>query len=191
MAGHDSFFDGRILAEISVGTEGMPESGVSGGGGGERGSRGRRGGSGNLGIAGGDGLGGGHSSGGTPFGGGRPPRDAGERGHDFAGPRPTAGGGMGRPVMIHLRFTNHGAAAVTLRISDFMSPLGNFAVRPEQLALAPGQSLETEPMTSQLGGAFAETDATLVLRLEGQAEKRTFRLKAVTPPQAEAVPAEQ
>lgn len=193
MAGQDRFFDGQILAEISVGTEGLPEAGP-GEGGGERdsGVRSRRGGGGGrMNIAGGGGAVGGNISGGLPFGGGRQPRSAGGPGGLQAGPRPRAGGGMGRPVMIHLRFTNQGVAAVTLRIDDFASPLGNFAVRPEQLVLAPGQSLETEPMSSQLGGAFSETDATLALRLGSRAEKKTFRLKAVPAPKKQEPKSEE
>ena len=98
----------------------------------------------------------------------------------------------GRPVMIHLRFTNQSQAPVTLVIDDFVSPLGNFAVRPEQLALAPGQALETDPMTSQLAGALSEADATLVLRIGGKGEKKTFHLSAVKPaPEPEAAPSTQ
>lgn len=188
MAGQDDFFDGRILAEITVGTEGMPEPGANAGGEERGGSgRGRRGGGGggggSLSLAGSGGLVGGNISGGVPFGsGGRPIRDFGGPGGEQAGPRPMMTGAMGRPVMIHLRFTNQGPAAVTLWIDDFVSPLGNFAVRPEKLVLEPGQALETEPMSSQLAGAFAETDVTLVLRLGPQAEKKTFRLKAVPGP---------
>lgn len=186
MAGQDNFFDGRILAEITVGTEGMPEPGASGGGergGGGRGRHGRGGGGGNLSVAGAGGLVGGNISGGVPFGsGGRPIRDFGGPGGEQAGPRPMMAGAMGRPVMIHLRFTNQGPAAVTLWIDDFVSPLGNFAVRPEKLVLEPGQALETEPMTSQLASAFAETDATLALRIDAKVEKKTFRLKAVPAP---------
>ncbi len=192
MAGQDSFFDGQILAEVTVGTEGMPEPGA---GGGDRGGGGRRGGGGggdggSLSIAGAGGMVGGNVSGGVPFGrgGGRLGRDGDGPGGDSAGPRPMMAVAMGRPVMIHLRFTNQGPAAVTLRIDDFASPLGNFAVRPEKLVLAPGQSHETEPMTSQLAGAFAETDATLALRIGAKADKKTFRLKAVRAPVAKDTP---
>jgi hypothetical protein len=181
MAGQETFFDGLILAEIHVGTEGMPEV-QPGGGGGDResGPRGRRrGGGGQMNVAGGAGGFGGNIGGNVPFGeGGRPGREGGGPG---AGPRLGAMGG-GRPVMIHLRFTNHGDAAVELRITDFVSPLGNFAVRPEKLVIEPGQSLETEPMTSQLAGAFTEAPATLALRLRGQAEKKTFPLRQVAAP---------
>jgi hypothetical protein len=194
MAGHESFFDGQILAEINVGTEGLPQGGPGEGGGNRGGGsdgegRGRRGGGGGrLNIAGSGGAVGGNISGGVPFGGGGEGRGRrggyGENseGGGAPGPRVMTGGGYGRPVMIHLRFTNQGAATVTLVIDDFVSPLGNFAVRPEKLVLEPGQSLETEPMTSQLAGEFSETNATLVLRVGPKAEKKTFTLHAVTPP---------
>ncbi len=167
MAGHESFFAGQILAEISVGTEGLPQVGPGEGGGSRGGGMGRRGGGGGggrLNIAGGGGGISGDIGGGIPMGG---------------------GGGMGRPVMIHLRFTNQGPGTVTLTIDDFVSPLGNFAVRPEKLVLEPGQSLATEPMTSQLAGEFSETNATLVLRVGPKAEKKTFTLHAVKLPDQE------
>jgi len=41
--------------------------------------------------------------------------------------------------------------------------------------------LETDPMTSQLAGAFTETAATLVLRLGGQVERKTFPLRPASP----------
>lgn len=185
MAGEDTFFDGRILAEIHVGTDGMPEVAPNGSGpnGGGEGRRRRGGGSGRMSVAGGTGGFGGNIAGGVPFGeGGGPPRDFG--GPPGPGPRPMMGGG--RPVMIHLRFTNHGTAPVELQIADFLSPLGNFVVRPEKLNLEPGQSLETEPMTSQLAGAFSEVTATLVLRLDDRAEKRSFSLKSLPAPPAQA-----
>ena len=130
MSGQETFFDGSILAEIHVGTDGMPDA-VSDGRGPGGGGDGRRrpgGGSGRMNVAGGSGGFGGNISGGVPFGeGGRPPQGFG--GGPGAGPRPMMGGG--RPVMIHLRFTNRSPAAVELQIADFMSPLGNFVVRPE------------------------------------------------------------
>jgi hypothetical protein len=177
MTGQDTFFDGSILAEIHVGTDGMPDAAPneSGNNGGGEGHRRRGGGSGRMNVAGGSGGFGGNIAGGVPFGeGGRPSREFG--GAPAAGTRPMPGG---RPVMIHLHFTNHGPAAVELQITDFLSPLGNFVVRPEKLTLEPGQSLETEPMTSQLAGAFSEATATLVLRLGDRAEKRSFPLKAL------------
>jgi hypothetical protein len=175
MAGQETFFDGQIRAEIHVGTEGMPEI-HPGGGGDERpaGPRGgRRRGSGQMSVAGGAAGIGGNISGGVPFGegGGRP------RGGGIPGAGPRMGATGGRPVMIHLRFANLTDGTIELRISDFVSPLGNFAVRPEKLMIDPGQSIETEPMTSQLAGAFTEAPATLVLHHRGKAEKKTFPLR--------------
>lgn len=185
LGGEDAFFDGLILAEIHVGTDGMPEATPEGRGpeGGGESRRRHGGGSGRMSVAGGSGGFGGNIAGGVPFGeGGRPSREFG--GAPAAGMRPMPGGG--RPVMIHLRFTNHGTAAVELHITDFLSPLGNFAVRPEKLALEPGQSREAEPMTSQLAGAFSEVTATLVLRLDGRVEKKSFLLKSLPDPGAQA-----
>jgi hypothetical protein len=88
-------------------------------------------------------------------------------------------GSMEPPVMIHLQFTNHGTEQVELGIVDFVSALGNFAVQPEKLTLAPGQSIETEPMSSQLAGSLTEIPTTLVLRLGNQSDKKVFVLHAV------------
>ncbi len=168
MAGQDTFFDGQIVAELKVGAEDIPrsepgaESSEKGGGDGS--GRGRHG--------------GGQSSDSDNEGGGR-----------REGPRPLMGS-MGPTVMIHLRFTNQGPARVELHIVDFVSPFGNFAVQPEKLALDPGQSLETEPMSSQLAGSLAETEATLVLRLADKAEKKIIILHA-GPAAAKAAGAEQ
>lgn len=176
MTGQEKFFAGQIRAEIHVGTEGMPEIGPGGGNRDDAPGGRRRGGNGRMRVAGGAGGMGGDVSGGMPFGEGGPPsREFG----DGPGVRPRLGPmGGGRPVMIHLRFTNHTDAPVELRIPDFVSPLGNFAVRPEKLTIEPGQSLETEPMTSQLASSFTETVVTLVLRLGEKVEKKTFPLKA-------------
>ena len=189
IAGQEEFFSGQILAEIHVGTDGMPDvkpgegspGNRGGGGGGEGRGRRRGGGGGQMNVAGGAGGFGGNISGGVPFGegGSRAPR-GGPGGESRFGL-----GGGGRPVMIHLRFTNHSEVTVELSISDFVSPLGNFAVRPEKLTLEPGQSLETEPMTSQLAGSFTEAMATLVLRTGGKTEKKTLPLKPVAVPAAE------
>lgn len=196
MAGHENFFDGQILAEIRVGTDGVPnvapgeKSGGGGSGGGGGGGGHRRGGGGQMSMGGGGGGGfGGNVSGNMPFGGGGEGRGHYGDGEGGPGPGPRMGGmgGGGRPVMIHLRFTNQGTAPVTLTIDDFVSPLGNFAVRPEQLTIEPGQTLEPEAMTSQLAGAFSEVDATLVLHLGGKGEKKTFHLSPVKPP-ADAAP---
>jgi hypothetical protein len=192
MAGQESFFDQQILAEITVGAEALPPGGPDQGGGdqGNNGSGGgRRHGGGGMNVRGGTGGGvGGNLSGNIPFGGGggsgdRPARSSDDDVGSYHGSHAVMGG---RPVEIHLRFTNKGTAPVTLVIDDFTSPLGNFAVRPESLTIDAGQSAETEPMSSQLAGLYSEADATLVLRVGGKTEKKTFTLHAVVPPPAPA-----
>jgi hypothetical protein len=174
LAGQDTFFDGQILAVINVGSDGMPEVGPS-----DRSAGGHDRPGGSLNVRGGGGEVAGNISTNVPFGGGgRSHHAAHDQGSERAGAPPLAGDRPGRPVMIHLRFTNLGTAAVTLHIDDFASPLGDFAVRPEKLVLEPGQTLEMDPMASQLAGTFAEIEATLRLRLGAKAEKKSLLLRA-------------
>ena len=177
LAGQDTFFDGKLLAELSVGPLSRPAEAADG--------EPRRTGGGShfrpVGSVGGSelGLGGGHGNrgagGGTHGDGGNTEADLDRRAD---APRPMLGR-MTPAVLIHLRFTNHGAEPIALEIVDFKSPLGNFAVQPENLKLDPGQSLETEPMSSLLGDSLAETDATLVLRVAGRDEQKVIVLRAV------------
>jgi len=94
------------------------------------------------------------------------------------------------PVMIHLRFTNNGPEKADLIIADFLSPLGNFAVRPDKLALEPGQSLEVDPMTSRLAGEVTGGEITLSLKLGKETETKTVTLEpkpeSAPPPAASA-----
>jgi len=181
LAGKDTFFEGRIVAELKVGAgievENQADEG-SGGKSGDRSGRPGRHGGGGLGHGGGEGLGG-NSHGGGPS----PDLDQGNRGSEIV---PSLATDLGPPVMIHLRFTNTGPERVELHLVDFSSPLGNFAVQPDKLTLEPGQSLETEPMSSQLAGSLAEIDVTLVLRLTDKTEKKTILLHTVPAPAAPA-----
>ncbi len=180
MVGQDTFFDGQIVAELRAGAEGIPHpepgKGSGNSSGGDSGGHSRHSGGG-MGMGGG-----GHSR----HGGGQSP-DSDSEGGRSESPRPMPGS-MGPTTMIHLRFTNQGSTHVELGIEDFVSPFGNFAVQPEKLALDPGQSLETEPMSSNLAGSLAEIGATLVLRLGNKAEKKLIMLHAVPAPDNPAGP---
>jgi len=172
LAGQDVFFDGQILAAIRVGPDGVPLTGAPDKGGGEHGSHGGR-----LNMHGSGGEVAGSISGSVPLGsGGHSHHASRPQGGEETGPGPKPAGG--RPVMIHLRFTNQGPGMATLRIEDFASPYGNFAVRPEELVLEPGQTLETDPMTSELAGSSEEVEATLKLKLGAKMEKKSFLLRA-------------
>jgi len=82
-----------------------------------------------------------------------------------------------RPIaVIHLRFTNQGKDRIEFRVVDFLSPIGNFVVQPEKLALDPGQWTETDPMSSQEIGSLTETDVKLVLRTSDETETKTIIL---------------
>ncbi|WP_438481409.1 hypothetical protein [Oleiharenicola lentus] len=166
MAGQAQFFNGQLLAKVTVSNKGMPKPGAGGGGqSGSEGERRERGGG--RPPRGGGGMGPGGGGGG--FGGG-------PGGSEGPSARPLMAGQGGVPQIIHVSFTNQGSTRLEIWISDFTSLLGNFAVRPEKLVLEPGQTLFLDAMTTQLGGRYSEVDATLVLRVGENEERKTFRL---------------
>jgi len=167
LSGRQHFFDDRITAEVTIGAMPRPPrpEDASGNGEAREGHHRRPGGF-------------GHGMGGGP---GRPPRD----GEDEDRPGPRAGTGLrqaGPPVMIHLRFTNHGAESVELRIADFLSPLGNFVVQPEVLTLGPGATVAAEPLSSSLARQTAGGDITLKLRLGEREETKVVPLEIEASP---------
>ena len=190
LAGRGEFFNRTLLVELTTSAFGFKgrEPGASS----ETGRGGPRGG-GNVSVGGGFGpL---HTGMGGGGGGGRRGPDREDFGRDRADPEQQRiqnirrGASMRPPVIIHLRVTNQGTEPMAVRIADFISPLGNFAVRPENLTLAPGQSVEVDPMSSQLAGELIEVPVTLVIHSAGQKEKQTLDLKPAAPPSAESPPA--
>jgi hypothetical protein len=169
MSAQDSFFDGKLLVEANLG-RGF-------GGHGRPGSDGRMGGE----IPRGRHHGGGMGMGG---GGGRGP------GSDEGGPSnfsggPSLQGASMPPVALRLRLTNTSEETVEVTFVLCKSELGDFAVRPEKLVLAPGQAVEPEPMTSRLGLTSAELVLKVGLRVAGKVEQKDLVLKAaeqVEPP---------
>jgi len=83
------------------------------------------------------------------------------------------------PVTIHLILSNPGTEALTVAVLDFSSDLGNFAVQPETLAIAPGQSAEPTPMVSHLGVSADEMPFKVTLRIGKARETRTFPVKVL------------
>lgn len=172
MSAQDSFFDGKLLVEANLG-RGFSGRGMGAGPGGGHGGRGggRRGGGGMSmgGGMGGMGMGGGH--GGDPMnemGGG--PRDRGESGpvmHESNQP----------PVALRLRLTNKSKETVEVTFVLCKSELGDFAVRPEKLALAPEQTAEPDPMTSRLGLPSDELILRVSLRTGGKTEQKDLTLR--------------
>jgi hypothetical protein len=67
------------------------------------------------------------------------------------------------PVTLHLILTNRGPGTITVTIDDFESDLGNFALDPEVLVIAPGQTAEPTPMVSELGVSSDTIDFKVTL----------------------------
>ena len=186
LAGQDTFFNGQITAELTVGHgPGFDPKPAKEG---DEPEHKRHG----------DGGGGFHMGGGAgSHGGGRHHQDSDAAGAEdgmpdqierqrlatmrhAANPNP--------PVMIHLRFTNNGTTQAELLVADFLSPLGNFVVEPEKLTLAPGQTLEVEPMTSRLVGDISGATVTLALRLAGRGEKKDITLSIAPETSSDVAP---
>ena len=83
------------------------------------------------------------------------------------------------PVTLHLILTNQGPAALSVTIDDFESELGNFAVDPEVVEIAPGQTSEVTPMVSQLGVSSADIPFTVTLIVANQKETRKISVRDV------------
>jgi hypothetical protein len=164
MSGAADFFAGKLTATVTV-SRGI---GRKGGGpnadpGGARGAR--RGGGG-----GGD----------RPHGGGAP--DLSTMEPDEAESYLRARLAMGSPlppVTTHLKLENHGTEAVEVEITEVSSDLGNFAVRPAKLTLAPGQTGEPDPMISQLGVTSDEILVKVALRIAGAKETHALAVKSL------------
>ena len=124
-----------------------------------------------MGMGGGGMGGGGPGMGGGPPGGG-PPGGSMPESSEVAPRRQTIQTATAAPVQLRLRLTNHGTEPVGVEVLDFNSSLGNFVVQPTKLTLPPNQSVEGEPMISQLGvPAVDEIPVTVRIRIGGKTGK--------------------
>jgi hypothetical protein len=80
-----------------------------------------------------------------------------------------------------LRLTNHGKETVEVTFVDCRSELGDFAVQPEKLALAPQQSAEPDSMNSRLGIPTEQLLVTLSLKMGTKTETKTLTLRPTKP----------
>jgi hypothetical protein len=127
-------------------------------------------------FGGGGGMGGGH--GGGHRGGGRGGDSGGHS--DESGPQAPPIRAINEPaIQLRLRLTNHQAATVVVEVLDFNSDLGNFVVLPERIAVAPGESIEADPMVSRLGVNGDEVPLTVRVKMDGKAEQQVLTLKVV------------
>jgi hypothetical protein len=176
MSASTTFFDGKLVVEANLG-RGFAGGSIGGGPGGRHGGSGGGGprGGGPMSMGGGPGLGSGPSGG--PMGG-----PDGSGGPGFSG-GPTMHGSNQPPVALRLRLTNHSTETIEATFVLCKSELGDFAVRPEKLALAPGQTAEPESMTSRLGIPSDELILRVSLRVGGKTEQKDLVLRR--PPQPE------
>jgi hypothetical protein len=125
--------------------------------------------------------------------GGPPPGGGG--GGGMGGPPPGGGGGGGGgeenvsgrmvasasrpPATLRVSLRNLSPEPLDVKIRDVNSALGNFAVRPEHVLLAPDQSTELDPMVSRLVDVGDDLPVTVTLRIGTQTETQDVRLHSV------------
>ena len=165
MAANEPFFDGSIIAHLTLGSD----VGASG----EAGDESDKGGGRPSGGGGGR-HGGGHG------GMGRGMRQSGDQ---YGGGSGAGSGSMHAsampPAVLRLRLENTTANPLDVEVRDLNSELGNFAVRPDKLTIAPGQSEEPDPMESLLGVDTYTLPVTITLRSGTRAETKILTLQLV------------
>ncbi|MGH7996275.1 MAG: hypothetical protein ACREFX_07985 [Opitutaceae bacterium] len=85
------------------------------------------------------------------------------------------------PVTLRLELKNLSDRRFSVDVTDFESDLGNFAVTPEILAVAPGQSAQPNPMISQLGVASDTIPVKVSLKVGDRQETQTIEVKTLPP----------
>jgi hypothetical protein len=83
------------------------------------------------------------------------------------------------PVTLKVAFENRGTEPVEIEVTEVNSDLGNFAVRPPKLTIAPGASGVLEPMVSQLGVTSDEIPLKLAVRFGGKKEQQVVIVKNI------------
>ena len=83
------------------------------------------------------------------------------------------------PVTLHLILHNTSKETFSVTIIDFDSDLGNFAVHPDVLSIAPDQSAEPDSMVSQLGVGSDLIPVKVTLMKGGVRETKLVQVKAL------------
>ncbi len=171
MAADEPFFDGAIIAHLTL-----------------KGDTGGRGGSGDSDSGGGRGRGGGGRHGGGRGGGGRGMRQPSDD-SDGVAPSPAMHASAMPAAMLRLRLENTTQAEMDVEVRGLDSQIGNFAVRPDKLIVMPGQSEEPDPMESLLGVDTLSLPVTVTLRWNGRTETKVMMLQVTQPvPEPPAAP---
>lgn len=83
------------------------------------------------------------------------------------------------PVTLRVLFENKGTEPLEIEVTEVNSDLGNFAVRPPKLTIAPGEKGVLDPMISQLGVTSDEIPLKLALRTGGKKEQQVVIVKNI------------
>ncbi|HVU23933.1 MAG TPA: hypothetical protein VHE13_07390 [Opitutus sp.] len=165
MRGESTFFNGALKAELTV-------------------SRGRA-------MPFGENAGGPEGGGGRHFGGGHGPRHHRDE-NEIRGDDDDTGPEVRQihinaalAVTLRLKLQNVSKEAFDVQIRDVKSDLGDFAVRPERMLLAPDQTGELDPMVSELGVTSDEIPVTVTLHAAGQTETQDVLVKNLFTPASE------
>lgn len=86
------------------------------------------------------------------------------------------------PVTLRVAFENKGSSPLEIEVTDVNSELGNFAVRPPKLTIAPGEKGLLEPMVSQLGVSSDEIPLQVSVRYAGKKETQVIVVKNIILP---------
>ncbi len=88
------------------------------------------------------------------------------------------------PPRLALTFTfaNTGSQPMIVSVTEVNSALGNFAPRPEQLMLKPGQQGSLDPMLSTLDNNFDHLEVTLAVKIGEHRETQVLRLRRTEEP---------
>lgn len=148
LTGEAAWFDGTVTSHVTVSAFGRPPRQPDAANGEER------------------------RDGRPPFGGGRGGPPPGMEPGD--GSRPARMGQVALPRQtLQVELVNNSPEEVTVSVRECLSLLGNFAVRPERVTLAPGQSVKLEAMRGAYGANLDRLDVTLELSRKGETERRT------------------
>lgn len=83
------------------------------------------------------------------------------------------------PVTLRVILENKGTEPMEVEVTEVNSDLGNFAVRPPKLTIAPGEKASLDPMISQLGVTSDEIPLKLALRSGGKKEFQVVVVKNI------------
>ena len=83
------------------------------------------------------------------------------------------------PVALRLRATNQMQEPVEIEFIECDSLLGNFAVRPEKITIAPGETGAPHPMTSLLGFSDGEFQLKIGIKVGSAQETKILTMRMI------------